>query len=115
MNFNQNMVHTKHIKFAPVANWIERLATDQEVLGSNPERTNYMSIFDNKINRIIIISFFIKLTFTIFFHEKNLSEMSILFQNFQTLNPIVIIFSMAKPYLVHTYLCILHLFILIKF
>ena len=44
-----------------------------------------MSIFDNKINRIIIFSFFIKLIFVVFFHEKNLSdEWAILFQNFQS-------------------------------
>ena len=44
-----------------------------------------MDIFNQKINKIIIFSFFIKLIFVIFFHEKNLSdEWAILFKNFQS-------------------------------
>ncbi len=44
-----------------------------------------MSIFDKKINKIVIFSFFIKVAFVFFFHEKNLSdEWAILFQNFQS-------------------------------
>ena len=44
-----------------------------------------MSRFNNKINKIIIFSFFLKLIFVIFFHEKNLSdEWAILFKNFQS-------------------------------
>ena len=43
-----------------------------------------MSKFNNKINKIIIFSFFLKLIFVIFFHEKNLTdEWAILFKNFQ--------------------------------
>jgi len=43
-----------------------------------------MSRFNNKINKIIIFSFFLKLIFVIFFHEKNLTdEWAILFKNFQ--------------------------------
>ena len=44
-----------------------------------------MSRFNNKINKIIIFSFFLKLIFVIFFHEKNLTdEWVILFKNFQS-------------------------------
>ncbi len=43
-----------------------------------------MAILNKKINKIIFISFLIKLIFVIFFHEKSLSdEWRILFQNFQ--------------------------------
>ncbi len=43
-----------------------------------------MAILSKKINRIIFISFFIKIIFVIFFHEKYLGdEWGILFQNFQ--------------------------------
>ena len=114
MNFNQNMLHTKYIKFAPVAQLDRALGYGPGGSGfKSYRRTNYMSIFDNKINRVIIFSFFIKLTFVIFYHEKNLSdEWAILFKTFKVLNPIVIMFLTAKPYLVHTcHLYILYLFI----
>ncbi len=43
-----------------------------------------MNILNKQINKIIILSFFIKSIFVIFFHEKSLSdEWAILFQNFQ--------------------------------
>ena len=43
-----------------------------------------MNIFNSQINRILILSFFLKSIFVIFFHEKSLSdEWAILFQNFQ--------------------------------
>ena len=46
-----------------------------------------MSKFNNKINKIIIFSFFLKLILVIFFHEKNLTdEWAILFKNFQSFN-----------------------------
>ena len=43
-----------------------------------------MYILNKQITKIIILSFFIKSIFVIFFHEKSLSgEWAILFQNFQ--------------------------------
>ena len=43
-----------------------------------------MAILNKKINIIIFFSFFIKLIFVVFFHEKSLSdEWAVLFQNFK--------------------------------
>ena len=42
-----------------------------------------MNVFNNKINKIVLTSFLIKLAFVVFFHEKALSdEWRVLIQNF---------------------------------
>ena len=55
LNINQNMLHTKYIKFAPVAQLDRALGYGPGGSGfKSSRRTKNMSVFDKKRNTIII-------------------------------------------------------------